>query len=85
MKDMLKRIESGDSAPKCEECKTGILKPDTISFGQALDNEVLQQAKEALQRCDLLIVMGTSLGTFLQFNNSHRSGSTCQIFSKLCS
>ena len=46
--------------PPCTECG-GILKTATISFGQALDREVLQSAWDAVERSDLLVCIGTSL------------------------
>jgi len=47
-------------SPLCDAC-SGILKPSTISFGQALDPDVLNGAQEATQQCDLMIVMGSAL------------------------
>lgn len=46
--------------PACTECG-GILKTATISFGQALDRDVLEAAWEAVARADLLVCIGTSL------------------------
>jgi NAD-dependent deacetylase len=67
MKDIAKHFDP-EKVPTCSACKTGILKPDTVSFGQPLQHNVLQKARTALENCDLLIVMGTSLGII---NNSH--------------
>jgi NAD-dependent deacetylase len=49
-----------DEVPSCPECD-GITKHATISFGQQLDDEVLRQADQLVQRADLLLVMGSSL------------------------
>lgn len=46
--------------PPCLLCG-GILKTATISFGQALDAEVLDVAFRAASRADLLVAIGTSL------------------------
>jgi NAD-dependent deacetylase len=46
--------------PACTDCG-GILKTATISFGQALDRDVLEAAWEAVQRAELLVCIGTSL------------------------
>lgn len=46
---------------RCPSCKNGILKPTTVFFGQALDSEVLEKAKQWHSECDLLIVMGSAL------------------------
>jgi NAD-dependent deacetylase len=39
----------------------GILKSATISFGQSLDMDVLNRAREAAVTCDLMLVVGSSL------------------------
>lgn len=49
------------SIPACPECHTGLLKHATISFGQQLDQVVLQAAQTMVRTADLLIVMGSSL------------------------
>src|SRR5437763_1954924 len=43
MQETLKRIEAGDADPHCLDCG-GILKSDTISFGQNLVPEVIERA-----------------------------------------
>ncbi len=45
--------------PKCPECK-GLLRPDVVWFGEALDYNDLQESIQACINCDLLIVIGTS-------------------------
>ncbi len=54
-----KRIEAGDLAPECK-CG-GYLKPDTISFGQALPVRELKKATELSNDCDFFMVVGSSL------------------------
>jgi NAD-dependent deacetylase len=46
--------------PACVLCG-GILKTATISFGQALDETVIDAAVEAARTCDLMVAIGTSL------------------------
>jgi NAD-dependent deacetylase len=46
--------------PTCDACG-GWLKPATISFGQELRPEVLDEAFRAAAACDLMLVLGTSL------------------------
>jgi NAD-dependent deacetylase len=60
-RDMIEeRIASGVKIPYCDDC-SGILKPDTISFGQAMpENEMIDAMKYA-QQCDLCMVLGSSL------------------------
>jgi NAD-dependent deacetylase len=60
MRAALDRVEAGEADPPCLECG-GILKSATISFGQALDVEVLARARDAAVTCDLLLVAGSSL------------------------
>ncbi|MCX5797928.1 MAG: NAD-dependent deacylase [Elusimicrobia bacterium] len=45
--------------PRCADCR-GLLRPDIVWFGEALDPDVLGAAAEALQVCDLFLVVGTS-------------------------
>lgn len=49
-----------NGVPLCPECK-GLLKPDTISFGQQLRVEDIEKAEELSTACDLMIVMGSTL------------------------
>jgi NAD-dependent deacetylase len=54
------RLAAGESVPKCDAC-SGILKPDTISFGQAMPQDLLEKAFAHAEVCDLCIVLGSSL------------------------
>jgi NAD-dependent deacetylase len=54
-----KRVEGGDLAPECE-CG-GYLKPDTISFGQAMPEKEVQRAAELSRSCDFFMVVGSTL------------------------
>jgi NAD-dependent deacetylase len=60
MPDILERVEEGEVDPHCDFCG-GMLKSATISFGQALDYNVLARASMAAQRCDLFLAIGSSL------------------------
>lgn len=60
MADELARVSDADPDPACTSCG-GILKSATISFGQALDNDVLERAAIASERCDLFLAIGSSL------------------------
>ncbi len=44
--------------PRCS-CG-GLLRPDVVWFGESLDPALLQQVYDALSRCDVLLVCGTS-------------------------
>jgi NAD-dependent deacetylase len=54
------RLASGIKVPYCDDC-SGILKPDTISFGQAMPEDKMMKALEHARACDLCIVLGSSL------------------------
>ncbi|MBF0524012.1 MAG: NAD-dependent deacylase, partial [Deltaproteobacteria bacterium] len=45
--------------PKCDQCG-GMLRPNVVWFGEALDPEVLGAATAAAESCDLMLVIGTS-------------------------
>lgn len=45
--------------PKCKEC-SGVIKPDVVLFGEGLPNRFWKNLVD-FPRCDLLIIMGTSL------------------------
>ena len=53
-------MRAGEDDPPCERCG-GILKSDTISFGQALVPEVIERALRSAGECDLLLAIGTTL------------------------
>ena len=63
MQDALERVRAGEPDPPCMRCG-GILKSDTISFGQALVPEVIDRAMNAAGEADLLISVGTSLQVY---------------------
>ncbi len=60
MDEALRRIEAGEPAPECLKCG-GLLKPATISFGQAMPEREMQRAAQACYDCDVLIAVGSSL------------------------
>ena len=60
MEEALERVRAGEDDPHCLACG-GILKSDTISFGQALVPEVIDRAMTAAAEADLLLAVGTTL------------------------
>lgn len=54
------RVTAGDEEPVCDEC-SGILKSMTVSFGQAMPEDVMREAKALAQDCDLFLAIGSSL------------------------
>jgi len=63
MRETLDRVRSGEADPPCLVCG-GILKSDTISFGQSLIPEVIDRAMRVSQECDLMIAAGSTLSVF---------------------
>jgi NAD-dependent deacetylase len=63
MRATLARVRAGEADPACEDCG-GILKSDTISFGQQLVPEVIDRAMQAAAEGDLFISVGTSLQVY---------------------
>ena len=63
MEETLERVRAGDLDPFCLRCG-GVLKSATISFGQALDPEVMARAEAAALACDAFLAVGSSLGVY---------------------
>ena len=63
MQEVLDRVRAGEADPPCPVCG-GILKSDTISFGQALVPEVIDRALSAAAEADLLLAIGSTLQVF---------------------
>jgi NAD-dependent deacetylase len=45
--------------PQCQECG-GLLRPHVVWFGESLDPEILGRAFQAVQSCQVMLVIGTS-------------------------
>jgi len=58
--DIEARLADGDDLPACDACG-GILKPATVSFGQAMPEQVLTEGFAHARTCDLCLVLGSSL------------------------
>jgi NAD-dependent deacetylase len=63
MAETLERVRSGEADPPCLVCG-GILKSDTISFGQALVPEVIDRAMAVSRSCDVLLAVGSTLSVY---------------------
>jgi NAD-dependent deacetylase len=57
---ILNDLDLERGAPLCERCG-GLLKPNTISFGQNLKERDLTKANELSLCCDLMVVVGSTL------------------------
>lgn len=60
IEDIQVRLEADELDPECDRC-SGAIKPDTISFGQAMPQKEMNRAFEVAQGCDLMIMIGSSL------------------------
>ena len=63
MEAALERVRAGEDDPNCRSCG-GILKSDTISFGQELVPAVIARALRVAGEADLLLAVGTSLQVY---------------------
>ncbi len=55
-----RRVLAGEEDPRCTHCG-GILKPNAVFFGEPLPVRAFMEAKEQSIRCDLFVVVGSSL------------------------
>ena len=58
--EIQQRLEDGEQDPTCDDCG-GIMKPATISFGQAMPVKETRLAESKSASCDLFMVIGSSL------------------------
>ena len=63
MRATLDRVRAGETDPPCLVCG-GIVKSDTISFGQSLIPEVIDRALRVSDDCDLMIAIGSTLSVY---------------------
>ncbi|MFB6164949.1 MAG: NAD-dependent protein deacylase [Haloarculaceae archaeon] len=58
---VVERARDGELPPTCPECGDGVLKPDTVLFGEQLPNHALMRSHAAAQRADVFLAVGSSL------------------------
>jgi len=63
VEDAFARIDGGEPDPPCLDCG-GILKTDTVLFGESLDPRVLTEAASAARACTAFFAVGTSLQVY---------------------
>ena len=63
MQKVLERVRAGEEDPECRTCG-GILKSDTISFGQQLVPEVIDRAMQVAAEADVFVAVGTTLQVY---------------------
>jgi len=58
--EIQQRLENGEAVPCCTECG-GLIKPDTVSFGQSMPEDAMRYAHELAEQSDLMLMIGSSL------------------------
>jgi NAD-dependent deacetylase len=56
-------VREEEDVPRCRKCG-GLLKPDAVFFGEAIPSKALMISQIQSQKCDLLLVIGTSLQVY---------------------
>jgi NAD-dependent deacetylase sirtuin 4 len=59
--------------PSCSNCKYGILKPNVVFFGENITDQVKKQTFDAIDECDCLFVIGSSLTVYSAFRLVRRA------------
>ena len=58
------RVDAAEDAPpRCPHCG-GLVKPDAVFFGEPIPSHALTTSEEQCFKCDLLLVVGTSLQVY---------------------
>ncbi len=63
MQRVLERVRAGEADPACRDCG-GVLKSDTISFGQQLVPEVIDRAMRAAGEAEVFVAVGSTLQVY---------------------
>jgi NAD-dependent deacetylase len=63
MQETLDRVRAGEEDPSCLDCD-GLLKSDTISFGQQLIPQVIDRAMRVAGEGDLFLAVGSTLQVY---------------------
>ncbi len=58
--EILARIEAGEDAPDCDACGKP-LKSRTISFGQTMPPDLMQESFQLARQCEVCLAVGSSL------------------------
>ena len=75
-------VDEAALPPHCPHCD-GLVKADTVSFGEPIPPHVLRACTRAVARCDVMLVVGTSATVFpaAEFPHEvlHRGGAVIEI------
>jgi NAD-dependent protein deacetylase/lipoamidase len=61
--EVLQRVEAGDEDPRCESCG-GIIKTETVMFGELLPEEEMAKAMQFLSEADAVLVVGSTVAVW---------------------
>ncbi|MFC1847497.1 NAD-dependent deacetylase [Chloroflexota bacterium] len=61
--DLEKLLQEGQLPPRCPECR-GVVKTDSVAFGEPIPGDVAHQSIEEARKCDLMLICGTSAVVF---------------------
>ncbi len=74
--DLADELIASVEVPQCPRC-AGVLKPDVVFFGGTIPRPVAAAVVDAVQDCDAVLVVGSSLTVFSGFRicrDAHRQG-----------
>ncbi len=57
--DLEKLVQENQLPPYCPKCR-GVIKTDTVGFGEPIPSDVAHQSLEEAGKCDLMLICGTS-------------------------
>lgn len=63
MEEMVERVRAGEEDPRCPHCG-GITRATVILFEEVLDVDVLEASVAAVEDCDAIVAVGTTLGVY---------------------
>jgi len=61
--DLWPEFVTSGKMPRCPTCN-GVLKPDVVLFGELLPMDVLMEAQQEAELCDVMLVAGSSLEVY---------------------
>ena len=59
----LQFIIDSEGIPRCPKCG-GVVKPDVVLYEEGLDDNTIMKSINAIEKCDTLIIGGTSLAVY---------------------
>ncbi|MHA1380766.1 MAG: NAD-dependent protein deacylase [Candidatus Helarchaeota archaeon] len=74
---VITRVRNGELPPRCthENCN-GLMKTDTILFGEALPRDAIMKAHQYSERCDCMLILGSTLTVYPAASYPHVASQT---------